>query len=261
MPSSNDPPTFDVLGVPVRALDLPRAIAWFLDRAARREKAIAIFRDVHGVVRCQDDPDFLRIHREAALVCPDGMPLVWLGRRRGHRDMGRVYGPDLMRALFEATRDGSASHFLFGGKAGVAERLKQSLEQQYPGCRIAGIWTPPFGPMTDGEDASLRATLADCRPDFFWVGLGTPKQERFMDASLDRLDATVFLGVGAAFDYLSGEVREPPAWLRRLGLQWLARIFQEPRRLFHRYLVTVPRFLALLACPRLRSDQNGASHP
>lgn len=250
-------PHFQVLGVPIAAIHLGEALRILREAQWERRKSYVIFRDVHGVVRCQDDAAFLRVHEEAMLVCPDGMPLVWIGRRRGFRDMGRVYGPDLMRALMEDTRDGSSTHFLYGGTEGVAEELKAALEKQFPGVRIVGTCTPPFGPVPEAELRALQERLRELKPDFFWVGLSTPKQEFFMREHLERLDTTVMLGVGAAFDYLSGRVREPPAWLRKSGFQWLARLLQEPGRLAKRYFVIVPRFLGLLAREKLRGLSGG----
>ena len=245
--------TFDVLDVPIHATRLEECTAHLLDRARSGQKGWVIFRDVHGVIRCRDDPEFLDIHRRAFRVCPDGMPLVWIGKRRGHSGIGRVYGPDLMRSLFSATRDGSFTHYLYGGAPGVADRLRERLESDFPGARVAGTRCPPYGPLSEKEFADLEATLRDLRPDFFWVGLSTPKQERFMAEYLDRLDTTVMLGVGAAFDYLSGGVKEPPVWLRKSGLQWLARICQEPRRLLRRYLHVIPRFCFLYFFDRRKS--------
>ncbi len=237
---------FPVLGVPVYPGNLEETVDFLLNHVEQNRKGYVIFRDVHGIVRCQDDPDFLRAHEEALRVCPDGMPLVWLGRRQGHSDMGRVYGPDLMRALMKATQSGERTHFLYGGKPGVAERLQSQLESQFPGVQIIGIKTPPFGPLSHAEEEELFSELERLRPDFFWVGLSTPKQEFFMQTYSDRLDAGILFGVGAAFDYLSGEVKEPPVWVRKSGIQWFWRICQEPRRLAGRYLRTVPRFLCLL---------------
>ena len=238
---------FSVLGVPVYPGNLQETVGFLLDHTNKKQNGYVIFRDVHGIVRCQDDPEFLRAHKQALRVCPDGMPLVWLGRRQGHKDMGRVYGPDLMRALMEATQSGEKTHYLYGGKPGVAARLQKQLEAQFPGVKIVGIQTPPFGPLSPAEEAELRSELERVRPDFFWVGLSTPKQEFFMQTYSERLDAGILFGVGAAFDYLSGEVKEPPVWVRKSGIQWFWRICQEPRRLAGRYLHTVPRFLWLLA--------------
>lgn len=238
-------PTFSALGVPVHAVNIDTVVDLLRNSLPRDVKGYVVFRDIHGVVRCQDDPMFLDAHANALLVCPDGMPLVWIGRQRGFKGAGRVYGPDLMRALMAATRDGSATHYLFGGRPGVAETLRASLQQRFTGVRIVGTYTPPFGPMSGEEFVALRDEVARVKPDFFWVGLSTPKQELFMADHLTMLDTKIMLGVGAAFDYLSGQVHEPPSWIRNSGLQWFARMVSEPRRLAGRYLATVPRFLFL----------------
>lgn len=236
---------FELLSIPVHPLNLQQGLQEILALAINKNKGYVIFRDVHGVVRSQEDPAFLKTHLNAALVCPDGMPLVWIGRRKGFKNMGRVYGPDLMRAVMDATRDGSATHFLYGGKEGVAETLKSKLESRFPGVRIVGCFCPAFGPLPPEQFQKLQHQVSGSRPDFFWVGLSTPKQEFFMQDYLHQLDTTVMLGVGAAFDYLSGTVKEPPVWIQRSGFQWLHRILCEPRRLFSRYLKTIPRFLWL----------------
>jgi N-acetylglucosaminyldiphosphoundecaprenol N-acetyl-beta-D-mannosaminyltransferase len=245
---------FYVLSVPIQSTNLTKSSNFLFENVCKGQKGYVIFRDVHGIVRCQDDPDFLRIHEEAALVCPDGMPLVWIGKLRGCKDIGRVYGPDLMRALMANTQDGKTTHYLYGGNVGVADKLKHRLETEYPGVNIVGTYTPPFGPLSDQALSELQTDLNTLHPDFFWVGLSTPKQEFFMHQHLPNLNTTVMLGVGAAFDYLSGEVHEPPAWIRKTGLQWLIRICQEPRRLAGRYLKTIPRFLFLLFIEQLRPD-------
>jgi N-acetylglucosaminyldiphosphoundecaprenol N-acetyl-beta-D-mannosaminyltransferase len=237
--------TFSVLHVPIAATTVAETVQFLRASAEASRKGYVIFRDVHGVVRCQDDPELLRIHQRALRVCPDGMPLVWIGKRRGHKQTERVYGPDLMRALMEATRDGVQCHYLYGGKEGVADKLKERLESLYPGVRIVGTFTPPFGPLDPESLSKLQTELSTLKPDFFWVGLSTPKQEVFMDEFLVTLDVKIMLGVGAAFDYLSGTVPEPPVWIRKRGLQWFYRICQEPGRLAGRYLCTIPRFLYL----------------
>ena len=239
---------YKVLGVPVNPITLDGAVTFLLEKtsAPKFQVGFVIFRDVHGLIRCQDDAKLLKIHQNSLLVCPDGMPLVWIGRLKGYKKMTRVYGPDLMRSLMHATRDGKKTHFLYGGKPGVADLLKKHLESQYPGVRIVGVFTPPFGSLSEADTQALQESIQQLQPDFFWVGLSTPKQEYFMQEYLECLDIKVMLGVGAAFDYLSGEVKEPPVWVQRIGLQWLWRIGQEPGRLAGRYAQTVPRFLWLL---------------
>jgi len=158
-----------------------------------------------------------------------------------------VYGPDLMLEMFEATRDGKLTHFFYGGAPGVAEELQTKLEARFPGVRVVGTYCPPFRVLNADEEAALFTGGAAAKRDIIWVGLSTPKQERFMAGYLSKLDATLMAGVGAAFDFHSGRVRQAPRWVQRSGFEWLYRLFTQPRRLARRYTVNNPRFLFRLA--------------
>jgi N-acetylglucosaminyldiphosphoundecaprenol N-acetyl-beta-D-mannosaminyltransferase len=153
-----------------------------------------------------------------------------------------------MEVLCDWTRKTEYTHFLYGGREGVADLLKTRLEARYPGLRIVGTYTPPFRALNESEEADLAAQVAAVRPDFLWVGLSTPKQEHFMAAHLGRLEATVMIGFGAAFDFHAGTARQAPRWIQRSGFEWLFRLCTEPRRLWRRYLQTVPVFMALAFC-------------
>jgi N-acetylglucosaminyldiphosphoundecaprenol N-acetyl-beta-D-mannosaminyltransferase len=190
-----------------------------------------------------EDPEFRAHLNGSLLTTPDGMPLVWLGRLMGHRTVERVYGPDLMLSLCAATAGPGHAHFLYGGASGVAGALAARLQERFPGLRIAGTATPPFRPLTPAEEASLVAQVAAARPDIFWVGLGLPERERFMARMLSRFEPMVMLGVGAAFDLLSGRVRQAPRWVQRSGFEWLFRLCLEPRRLAPRYFRHLPLFV------------------
>jgi N-acetylglucosaminyldiphosphoundecaprenol N-acetyl-beta-D-mannosaminyltransferase len=206
---------------------------------------------VHGVVESQADEALQRIHNRSFLSTPDGMPMVWLGRLAGHRQMDRVYGPDLMERLLARSLAAGAGHYFFGGAAGVVEEMRDSLAARHPGLKIAGAATPPFRPLTDEEWASLQGELVRLRPHYLWVGLSTPKQERLMAEFCERFPGIadgwdhglILLGVGAAFDFHAGRVRQAPRWLQRAGLEWAFRLLMEPRRLCRRYLRNNPRFL------------------
>ena len=221
--------------------------------AARRQGYICIT-GVHGVSEAQSDENFRRILNGAFLCTPDGMPMVWMGWLAGHREMDRVYGPDLMALVCERGVPRGWRHFFFGGAEGVAEQLKACLERRFPGLQVAGTFTPPFRALTAQEEAALAQQVDTARPDFFWVGLSTPKQERFMAAHLARLNVTLMVGVGAAFDFHSGRVRQAPRWMQRSGLEWFFRLCVDPRRLWKRYLKNNPLFLArvLLQLARVR---------
>lgn len=236
-------PRFQVLGVSLCAMNLSVARDAILAAVRERQKGYVCVTGVHGVMEAQDDPALLGILNGAFLNTTDGMPLVWLGRREVGPEVDRVYGPDLMLELFAATRGGEATHFLYGGAPGVAEALKARLEARFPGVRIVGTYTPPFRPLDSSEESELAAIFAEKKPDLTWIGLSTPKQERFMAEYLPRLETTVMLGVGAAFDFHSGRVRQAPRWVQRSGFEWLYRMCTNPRRLARRYLVNNPRFL------------------
>ena len=157
--------------------------------------------------------------------------------------MRRVYGPDFLLAMCSHSLAQGYRHFFYGGRPGVAERLAGELTQRFPGLQVAGTYTPPFRPLNAAEEAELEALVAAAQPDVFWVGLGSPKQERFMAQYCGRLDVKLMAGVGAAFDIHAGYVKEAPGWLKRMGLQWLHRLIQEPGRLWKRYLKCVPSFI------------------
>lgn len=237
------PARVNVLGVGVSVLNLDRAVDVLREAVASGRRGYVCVTGVHGVMEAQSDPDLRRIHNESLLTTPDGMPMVWLGRRAGHAAMDRVYGPDLMERVFEWSQGSGATHYFFGGNTGVAAELKQRLEARYPGVRIVGYETPPFRPLLPHEEDELVVRMKELRPDFFWVGLSTPKQERFMATYLPRLSVGVMLGVGAAFDFHAGRVAQAPRWIQRSGFEWLYRLACEPRRLWRRYLSNNPRFV------------------
>jgi N-acetylglucosaminyldiphosphoundecaprenol N-acetyl-beta-D-mannosaminyltransferase len=174
--------------------------------------------------------------------------MVWIGRLQGFREMNRVYGPDLMLSVCELSRRKGHTHFLYGGGEGVAQKLRQTLEARFPGIKILGVHTPPFRPLDPGEEAGLIRRINEMKPDIIWVGLSTPKQERFMAQYCAKFDATLLFGVGAAFDFHAGRVRQAPRWMQRSGLEWFFRLGCEPRRLWRRYLKNNPVFVYRILC-------------
>jgi N-acetylglucosaminyldiphosphoundecaprenol N-acetyl-beta-D-mannosaminyltransferase len=228
----------------VSALNLRAATNAALDAVRLRRKGYVCVTGVHGIIEAQDSAEFRAILNGAFLNTTDGMPLVWLAKHYcADTDISRVYGPDLMRSIFAATEPLPVTHFLYGGADGVAEQLKAALLRKFPNAKIVGTHCPPFRPLTLTEKAELTATVSALKPDIIWVGLSTPKQERFMAEYLPKLDTTLMLGVGAAFDFYSGKVPQAPRWMQRSGLEWLFRLCVEPRRLWKRYLLNNPRFL------------------
>jgi N-acetylglucosaminyldiphosphoundecaprenol N-acetyl-beta-D-mannosaminyltransferase len=233
----------NVLGVGVSAIDPAMAIATIARWIAERDARFVTITGVHGVMESQRDEELRRIHNRAGLVTPDGMPLVWVSRLRGHRRVRRVYGPDLMLAVCQHSLEAGWRHYLYGGGDGVPELLAERLRERFPGLRIVGTCSPPFRPLTADEDAELVERIDAAVPDIVWVGLSTPKQERWMDAHVGRLQAPVLIGVGAAFDFHAGLKRQAPRWMQRGGLEWFYRLLSEPRRLWRRYLRSNPLFI------------------
>ncbi len=237
------PPRYNVLGVGVSALSLAEAAAAVVTAARTRRRGYVCLCDVNSVSCARRDERHRSILNQSLLTTPDGMPLVWLGRRAGQRGITRVYGPDLLEAVCAATAGTELTHFFYGAGPGTAELLATRLARRFQGLRVAGTHTPPQGELPAAEAAALTARVGELRPDFFWVGLSTPRQEAFMAEQVARLDAGVMLGVGAAFDLLSGRVRQAPRWVQRSGGEWLWRLAMEPRRLAPRYFKNNPLFV------------------
>lgn len=243
---------FYVGGVRIDAVRMPGVLRTLESWIQGGGREYVVFQGAHGVIEARRDARLLAIDNAAGLAVPDGMPGVWLGRYKGHRDIERVYGPDV---LLEAVQYGISRgwrHYFFGGKPGVAERLVDRLVAEYPGVRIAGCFAPPFLESTPEPNSETAAMIEATRPHFVWVGLGCPKQDYWMASFRPLLGAPALLGVGAAFDFLSGEVRMAPRWIQRTGFEWMYRALSEPRRLVRRYSDVVPRYLLLLGRELLR---------
>jgi N-acetylglucosaminyldiphosphoundecaprenol N-acetyl-beta-D-mannosaminyltransferase len=213
---------------------------------------------VHGVMESQRDPDLMRIHNESGMTTPDGMPMVWAGRRAGAAWMDRVYGPELMLEVLGQGQPRGWKSFLYGGNEGVAELLRTKLIERFPEVQIVGTHTPPFRQLTPEEDEDVLAEINSSGADIVWVGLSTPKQERWMAEHVGRTRAAVMFGVGAAFDFHAGIKAQAPRWIQRSGLEWSYRVIHDPR-LFRRYAVNNPAFVRRMVRrpPKLLRPGNG----
>lgn len=252
MANANNIERVNVLGVGISVLNLQSCVAAMLEALRHQTKGYICITGVHGVMESQDDAEVKTIHNRAFLTTPDGMPMVWMGRLAGRRQMSRVYGPDLLLEMCAAP---GVRHFFYGGSDGVAELLRQRLKQRFPDARITGVYEPPWRALEPAEEAELIRQVREARPDVLWVGLSTPKQERFMAQYLPKLDVTLMVGVGAAFDFHSGRQKQAPRWMMNCGLEWLYRIYREPRRLWRRYLRNNPRFVWLVLLQKLGLKQ------
>jgi N-acetylglucosaminyldiphosphoundecaprenol N-acetyl-beta-D-mannosaminyltransferase len=237
----------NVLGVGIDATNMDGAIDTISSALKNQDRGYVCLGGVHGIVEAHKDPALRTVFANALMVAPDGMPTVWLGWLQGFAHMKRVFGPDLMIRAMSCTELKDRSHFLCGGDYGVAEELKSRLLERVPNANIVGVYTPPFRVMTEADDDEMIENISRAKPDIVWVGLGTPKQDFFMAKYLPLLDTTVMIGVGAAFLYHTGRLRDSPEWVKQAGLQWFDRLIQEPRRLWKRYLVSNSKFLVCLA--------------
>ena len=242
----------DVLGVHLTPGSITKAVerigAW-IAADAREYVCVA---DVHVVINGKGDDDFRRILNESGMTTTDGMPLVWCARRAGFDDAERVYGPDLILAVSEKAAEMGWTSYFYGAAEGVPQKLAAVMETRYPGFQTAGAMSPPFRALSEEEDDAIVAEINASGANIVWVGLGAPKQERWMAEHRDRLDAQVLLGVGAAFDFHTGSTRQAPKWMQRNGLEWLFRLSTEPRRLWRRYFHSIPTFLFGIARRRPR---------
>jgi N-acetylglucosaminyldiphosphoundecaprenol N-acetyl-beta-D-mannosaminyltransferase len=236
-------PHADVLGVKVSAIDLEQAVALAERWLASGRRGYMCLTGVHGVMEAQSDPDLRCILNRAAINAPDGMPMSWVGRLQGFTKMDRVFGPEFMTELCALAAERGYRNFLYGGKPGVAQALGQTLQKRFPRLQVVGTYTPPFGPLSTAQERELCDRVRDAKPHIMWVGLSTPKQERFMAQYVDRLQTPLLVGVGAAFDFHTGLIRDCSPWVKRAGLQWLHRLKQDPKRLWRRYLRNNPAFL------------------
>jgi len=242
----------NILGVNVSTINMEQALAEIKSWIAKQESQYVCVTPAHGIMECQNDLRLRQIFNQSGLTTPDGMAVVWLLKLRGHGHVDRVYGPDLMEAIcqFSESSEGGWRHFFYGSTPEVLANLKDKLVARYPGLVVVGTHSPPFRPLTSQEDQAIIEEINAANPDIIWVGIGTPKQEQWMADHLGRLSAPVMVGVGAAFDFLSGEKPPAPRWIQRSGFEWIFRLLSEPRRLWRRY-AEYPKFVVLVIAQML----------
>ena len=249
LPPTNRYGSVDILGVHVSSAPFEQTAHRIVGLASGDGNvdgpAYVCATSVHGLIVASEDPKFRDILNRATIVTADGMPLAWFGRLSKQRGMERVYGPDLMLRVCQLSAERGLRHFFYGGAESVAEDLAQTMVKRFPGLRVAGTHCPPFRPLSDDEMKDIADTINASNADVVWVGLSTPKQERWIDAIREGLKPKVLLSVGAAFDFHTGRVPQAPAWMQRFGIEWFFRLTREPRRLWKRYLHNNPRFLWL----------------
>jgi N-acetylglucosaminyldiphosphoundecaprenol N-acetyl-beta-D-mannosaminyltransferase len=253
LPRPEDLRVRDILGLPMAMTDYAEAMDVMDGMIARRERGYVCATAVHAIMVGQDDPEMRSALQGSTMTVPDGMPLVWASNMLGEDLDDRVYGPELMLRYCERSRDKGHRIFLYGGRdQGSLAQLALNLRLRFPGIKIVGGYSPPFRPLTADEESAVAQQIDSARPDVVWVGIGVPKQEKWMAHMRERIEAPVIAAVGAAFDFHAGRVSMAPSWMQERGLEWTYRIAQEPRRLLPRYLIHNPRFVAKIAAQLVR---------
>ncbi len=242
--SSDSQAPVEVLGVPLALTDYTHTLDWIDAIVQRHERGYVCVCNVHTVMASSEDAELRGALDRSSMNLPDGQPLVWAINALGHSLAGRVYGPELMSRACERAAATGQRFYLYGGRnQGALVQLALNLRQRYPGVKIVGGYSPPHRALTEEEQEAVAREINHSRADVVWVGIGVPKQEKWMAQFRDRLEPPLLIGVGAAFDFHAGLVPQAPTWLQELGLEWAYRLAHEPRRLWRRYLRYNPRFL------------------
>lgn len=234
-----------LLGVGINPLDMPATLRVFETLIPEGKGHTVCVVPGHLLMDAQESPELTSILNQSSLNTPDGMAIVWALQAKGFKNTRRVYGPDLLQAACKHGLQFGWRHYFYGGSPGVADQLANRLQQQFPGLQICGTYSPPYRPLLTQEEVDFCTKLKKSRADILWVCLGSPKQEIWMYEMRERLDVPLMVGVGAAFDFLSGNKKQAPQWVQKIGMEWLFRLVQEPKRLWPRYS-KYPMFLYLL---------------
>lgn len=260
LPRPEDVRTRDLLDLPIAMTDYAQTMDVMDGMIARGEKGWVCAVAVHAVMVAQSDPEMRRALLDSTLTVPDGMPLVWAANLLGEDLPNRVYGPELMSRYSARSAELGHRVWLYGGRdQGSLVQLALSMRRDHPGIQIVGGYSPPFRDLTAEEEDALAAQINAQKPDVLWVGIGVPKQEKWMARIRERLDVPVMCAVGAAFDFHAGRISQAPRWMQERGLEWTYRIAQEPRRLLPRYLYYNPRFLAAFSKQLVRERRRARS--
>ena len=235
-------PVCNIMGVDIAAIDMD----WLIDYLNRNVKNLSgdyiCVSNVHTTVTAYEDQEYCKVQNGGIMAIPDGGPLSSVGQKRGFKNMKRTTGPSLMGEIFKISAAEGYRHYFYGSTDETLEKLYSVLEETYPGIQIAGMYSPPFRPMKEEEDKAIVERINETKPDFIWVGLGAPKQEKWMAAHQGRVNG-LMVGVGAGFDYHAGNIERAPEWMQKSNLEWVYRLLQDPRRLFGRYWHTNTKFI------------------
>lgn len=235
-------PVCNIMGVNIAAIDMPWLLDFTGDNIQNLSGDYMCVANVHTTVTAYEDPEYLEVQNGGIMAIPDGGPLSSVGRKRGYEHMQRVTGPSYMGEILKISAEKGYSHYFYGSTEETLKQLEAVLKTEYPQVKIAGMYSPPFRPLTDDEDAEVVNRINESNPDFVWIGLGAPKQEKWMAIHQGRVNGFM-VGVGAAFDYYAGNIKRAPEWMQKCNLEWFYRLMQDPKRLFSRYLKTNTKFI------------------
>ena len=235
-------PTVNILGVDIAAINMK----WLLSFTKKHIKYLSgdyiCVSNVHTTVTSYEDASYRNVQNGGIMAIPDGGPLSTVGRKRGAKKMARTTGPSYMGEILKISVEQGWKHYFYGSTQETLDKLKVELEKSYPGLQIVGMYSPPFRPLSAEEDQDIVEAINLASPDFLWIGLGAPKQEKWMAAHQGKVKG-LMVGVGAAFDYYAGNIKRAPGWMQKMNLEWLYRLIQDPKRLFKRYLVTNSKYI------------------
>lgn len=235
-------PSCNIMGVDIAAIDMD----WLVDYLNRNVKNLSgdyiCVSNVHTTVTAYENQEYCKVQNGGIMAIPDGGPLSSIGQKRGFKNMKRTTGPSLMGEIFKISAVEGYRHYFYGSTDETLEKLYLVLTESYPGIQIAGMYSPPFRPMTEDEDKEIVDRINETKPDFVWVGLGAPKQEKWMAVHQGKVNG-LMIGVGAGFDYHAGNIERAPEWMQKSNLEWVYRLLQDPRRLFGRYWHTNTKFI------------------
>lgn len=235
-------PTCNIMGVNIAAINMDWLLKYLKKNLWEIKGDYICVSNVHTTITSYEDESYCLIQNSGLMAIPDGGPLSTIGQKRGYKNMERTTGPSLMGEIFKISVENGYRHYFYGSKEETLKQLQQKLEEHYPRIQIAGMYSPPFRALTEDEDKTVIEKINETKPDFVWIGLGAPKQEKWMAAHQGKING-LMLGVGAGFDYYAENIKRAPKWMQKSNLEWLYRLIQDPKRLFKRYLYTNSKFI------------------
>lgn len=237
--------TCNILGVNINVTNMNNTVSYICNNIEKLRGNYICVSNVHTTVMSYEDEQYRNIQNSGAMALPDGGPLSFVSRRKGFKEAERVTGPDIMREIFKISIEKGYKHYFYGSTQETLDELKIKLSEKYPDLNIVGMYSPPFRKLTEEEDRECIKNINESKADFVWIGLGAPKQEVWMYEHKDKVNS-LMLGVGAGFDYHANKIKRAPIWMQKLSLEWLYRLYQDPKRLLRRYVVTNTKFIKLI---------------